>query len=218
MAEPAPSGAAFLSAEDFERRARQRLRFDLPGDLGAPDGAFGGDGALDGRLMFQARPRLAAVLVPIVAHRSGATVLLTERTSGLRDHSGQIALPGGKIDPGDASPRAAALREAEEEIGLAPGRVTPLGYLDPYLTGTGFLVVPTVAMVEAPLSLTLNPREVAAAFEVPLPFLMDPANHQRHERTLGGRARRFYAMPFAERFIWGATAGMIRNLYEKLYG
>lgn len=157
------------------------------------------------------------MLVPVIDRPAEATVLLTHRVETLRAHSGQIAFPGGRIDPGDRSPAAAALREAWEEIGLAERHVMPLGYLDPYLTGTGYLVVPTVAVVTPPFELSLNPSEVADAFEVPLAFLMEPANHQRHSRDFGGTLRQFYAMPYAERFIWGATAGMLRNLYERLY-
>ena len=179
-----------------------------------------GDHALDGHPIPPSTrpPHAAAVLVPIVDHSdAAATVLLTQRVETLRAHSGQIAFPGGRIDPGDASPAEAALREAWEEIGLDRGQVTPIGYLDAYLTGTGYLVVPVVAMVRPPLRLVLSPDEVADAFEVPLEFLMEPANHQRQSRELGGRLRSFYAMPYAERFIWGATAGMLRNLFEKLY-
>ena len=167
--------------------------------------------------MFAGSPRAAAVLVPIIRHDAEVTVLLTTRHAGLRQHSGQIAFPGGKIDADDASPLAAALREAEEEIGLGRECVTPLGYLDPYLTGTGYRVLPVVALVAPPLRLTINPQEVDDAFEVPLGFLMDPGNHELHAREFGGRLRRFYAMPFGGRFIWGATAGMLRNLYDRLY-
>ncbi len=161
-------------------------------------------------------PVAAAVLVPIVMRQSGLTMLLTQRTADLASHAGQVAFPGGKVDAGDAGPLAAALREAEEEIGLARTFVEPLGYLDLYTTGTGFSVAPAVALVSEGFSLTINPGEVADAFEVPLAFLMDPANHQRQSREWKGKLRHFYAMPFGERYIWGATAGMIRNLYEKL--
>lgn len=160
----------------------------------------------------------AAVLIPIVLHRAEPTVLLTLRAAALRKHSAQIAFPGGRIDASDGSPLVAALREAEEEIGLAPDRVRTVGYLDAYLTGTGYRVTPVVGLVEPPLSLTINPHEVDEAFETPLAFLLDPANHQRHGREWKGRYRTYYAMPHGDRYIWGATAGMIRNLYERLAG
>jgi 8-oxo-dGTP pyrophosphatase MutT (NUDIX family) len=161
-------------------------------------------------------PVPAAVLVPLVARAAGLTVLLTQRTSHLAAHAGQVAFPGGKVDAGDAGPLAAALREAEEEIGLARRFVEPLGYLDLYTTGTGFSVAPTVALVTEGFTLNINPGEVAQTFEVPLAFLMDPANHQRQSREWRGKLRHFYAMPYQDHFIWGATAGMIRNLYETL--
>jgi 8-oxo-dGTP pyrophosphatase MutT (NUDIX family) len=154
------------------------------------------------------------VLVPIVA-REQPTILLTERATSLRKHSGQIAFPGGKIDAPGESPLHAALREAHEEIGLDPARVEPLGYLDFYYTVSGYRIAPVVSLVSPPFELRLNPDEVASAFEVPLAFLMLPGNHQRVRREHDGR--RFYAMPFEQRYIWGATAGMIRLLYEKLY-
>ena len=161
--------------------------------------------------------RPAAVLVPLVAHADGLTVLLTRRAVDMRDHSGQIAFPGGKIDASDGTPLAAALREAEEEIGLNQQLVEPIGYLDPYQTGTGFRIQPVVALVTPPLQLILHRGEVDEAFEVPLAFLMDPANHQRHSRVWAGRERFFYAMPYNDFYIWGATAGILHNLYERLY-
>ncbi len=136
--------------------------------------------------------RPAAVLVPVVARREAATVLLTQRAAHLRDHSGQIAFPGGKIDADDASPLAAALREAEEEIGLDRGFVRPLGYLEPYVTTSGFRIVPVVSLVDPGYALTINPREVDGAFEVPLSFLMTPANHETHQREWKGHMRRYY--------------------------
>jgi len=160
----------------------------------------------------------AAVLVPIVLHPGGPTLLLTQRAAALRSHSAQIAFPGGRVDAADGSPLVAALREAEEEIGLARDLVRTIGYLDAYLTGTGYRVTPVVGLIEPPLSLTINPAEVDEAFETPLAFLMDPANHQRHGREWKGRHRTYYAMPHGDRYIWGATAGMIRNLYERLAG
>jgi 8-oxo-dGTP pyrophosphatase MutT (NUDIX family) len=160
-----------------------------------------------------ARP--AAVLIPVVRHAE-PTVLLTQRSSALRNHAGQIAFPGGKVDRVDGSPLVTALRETEEEIGLPRERVRPLGYLDPYLAGSGFRIVPVVGLVEPGFTLAINPAEVDDAFEVPLSFLMNPGNHQLHSKEFRGAQRSYYAMPFAERYIWGATAGMLRNFYRFL--
>jgi 8-oxo-dGTP pyrophosphatase MutT (NUDIX family) len=159
----------------------------------------------------------AAVLVPLVGHASGFTVILTQRTSDLKAHAGQIAFPGGRMEATDADAEAAALREAEEEIGLARDRIEILGRLDPYRTVTGFDVIPVVGAVTPPLALRPDPTEVADIFEVPLAFFLDAANHQRHTRVLsGGGTRAYYAMPYGDRYIWGATAGMLLNLYEVL--
>ena len=156
------------------------------------------------------------MLAPIIARRDGPTVLLTQRASHLRSHSGQIAFPGGKIDEGE-TPLAAALREACEEIGLSPDAIEPLGWLDPYLTGTGFRIMPLVGVVDPSFTPTINPDEVEDVFETPLSFLMTGANHQRQSREWQGRLRHFYAIPYQQRYIWGATAGIIRNLFERLY-
>jgi 8-oxo-dGTP pyrophosphatase MutT (NUDIX family) len=165
-------------------------------------------------VVASARP--AAVLLPIVDRPQGLTVLLTLRASDLRAHSGQVAFPGGKIDHGE-TPRDAALRETREEIGLEERYIDPLGWLDPYLTGTGFRVAPLVALVEPSFALKVNGEEVDEVFETPFAFLMDPANHRLDEREWQGRRRKFYAMPHEGRYIWGATAGILRNLYEKLF-
>lgn len=159
----------------------------------------------------------AAVLVPLVRHPGGLSVLLTQRTAHLLNHAGQISFPGGRNEENDASPEDAALRETEEEIGLARGAVDLLGRLDDYVTITGFLVTPVVGLVTPPLALTPDSFEVAEVFEVPLSFVMDPANHQRHHR-IGpqGEKRWFYALPYEERYIWGATAAMLVNLYDVL--
>jgi 8-oxo-dGTP pyrophosphatase MutT (NUDIX family) len=159
----------------------------------------------------------AAVLIPII-DRGEPTVLLTLRTAELASHAGQVAFPGGKIDPSDESPVAAAMREAKEEIGLAPVLIEPIGYLDLYLTFSGFRILPTVARVKPDFSLTLNPWEVKETFEVPLEFLMTPGNHQRKTRDWKGIPRDYYAIPFGERYIWGITAGILRNLYDRIYG
>jgi 8-oxo-dGTP pyrophosphatase MutT (NUDIX family) len=159
----------------------------------------------------------AAVLIPIVAHPEGLTVLFTQRNSQLRSHSGQISFPGGRAEPEDPTPEFTALREAGEEIGLAAERVEILARLPDYLTRTGYRVTPVVGVLTPPLELAPDRREVEEVFEVPLEFLLDPRNHQRHTRELQGRSVGFYAMAYESRTIWGATAGMIVNLYRQLY-
>ncbi len=170
-------------------------------------------------------PAPAAVLIPIVQHRSGATVLLTERATRMTTHSGQVAFPGGRVDPGDKDIADAALREAWEEVGLEARFIEPLGNLPTYTTGTSFIVTPVVALVQPGFDLRLNPLEVADAFEAPLAFLMNPAQHRRHRFEFRGRdgrpeSREWFSMPWqdgdVERYIWGATAGMLRNLYRFL--
>ncbi|MFN4325475.1 MAG: CoA pyrophosphatase [Azonexus sp.] len=158
----------------------------------------------------------AAVLFPIVLRDAGHTVLLTQRTAHLRDHAGQISFPGGRVEACDATPMDTALRETEEEIGLSRERVEILGFLPEYRTGTGFRVTPVVALVTPPFDLQPDPFEVAEIFEVPLSFLLDPANHQQHSLHYRGALRHYFAMPYGEHFIWGATAGMIRSLTERL--
>lgn len=160
----------------------------------------------------------AAVLVPVVIRDEGLTMLLTRRTDHLHDHPGQISFPGGRVDAGDASPVATALREAAEEIGLLSQQVQVIGQLPLYHTGTGFEVTPVVGLVAPPLDLTLDPFEVAEAFEVPLSFLLDPRNHHRHSIEVRGRRRDYWAMPYADYYIWGATAGMIVTLSRHLRG
>ncbi len=162
--------------------------------------------------------RPAAVLVPVVRRESGLTVLLTRRTAHLNDHAGQISFPGGRSEPGDADAARTALREAAEEIGLKPARVEVLGELHPYVTVTGYRVTPVVGLVTPPLDLRPDDFEVAEVFEVPLEFLLDPANHQRNRVLSEGRERVYYAMPYRQYYIWGATAGMLMNFYAFLTG
>lgn len=171
-------------------------------------------------------PTPAAVLVPLVVAtpEEPLRVLLTKRTAHLHDHAGQISFPGGRVDEGDADRRATALREAEEEVGLAPTAIEIVGAMPEYLTGTGFTVTPVIGMVAGPVIARPDPFEVAQVFEVPLPFLMNPANHEkravRWTDANGEQVRHFYAMPYpdgaARYFIWGATAAMLRNLYHLL--
>jgi len=162
------------------------------------------------------RPSLAAVLVPII-ERDEPSVLLTQRTAQLADHAGQISFPGGKIDASDESPVAAALREAEEEIALPRRFVEPIGYLDVHMTPFGHRILPVLARVRPGFTVRFNKGEVDDAFEVPLAFLMTPQNHKRESRNWNGLTIRLYAMPFGGRNIWGATAGILRNLYERVY-
>jgi 8-oxo-dGTP pyrophosphatase MutT (NUDIX family) len=209
------------AAADFFARARARLTLTVPPSLSDPMAA-GARGDLDlNPSMWEragvAATKPAAVLIPVI-EREAPTVLFTIRTQELASHAGQVAFPGGKIDPGDESPAAAALREACEEIGLAPSLIEPIGYLDLYLTFSGFRILPTVARVRPDFTLTLNPREVTETFEVPLDFLMTPENHQRRSREWKGIEREYYAVPFGDRYIWGITAGIVHNLYDRIYG
>lgn len=160
----------------------------------------------------------AAVLVPLINRADGISVLFTQRTAHLSDHAGQISFPGGRAEPGDTGPVATALREAEEEVGLPARCVEVIGTLPRYRTVTHYEITPVVGFVEPPLALEPDPFEVAEVFEVPLPFLLDPANHETHTYEYGGAVRRYFAMPYHGRFIWGATAGMLMNLYRLLRG
>ena len=204
----------------FFDRALARLTLEVPPALTDPT-AQGARGDLDLNPDMWVRAGVkatkpAAVLVPVI-DRSEPTVLLTQRTAELASHAGQVAFPGGKIDPDDESPVAAALREAREETGLAPTLVEPIGYLDLYLTFSGFRILPTVARVKPGFTLAINPREVVETFEVPLEFLMTPENHQRKTRDWNGLQREYYAIAFEDRYIWGITAGILRNLYDRIY-
>ena len=184
---------------------------------------FGGTHAVepvtagDGQL-WRGDIRPAAVLVPVVRRENGLTVLFTRRSAHLNDHAGQISFPGGRAEPGDGSAAETALRETAEEIGLASASVEILGELHPYITVTGYRVTPVVGLVTPPLELRLDDFEVAEVFEVPLSFLLDPANHQRNKVVHEGRERHYYAVPYRQYYIWGATAGMLKNLYSFLTG
>lgn len=189
-----------------------RGRFRAGADPG--DAVYGDQGVV----ARAASRRPAAVLVPIVLRPEALTVLLTRRTAHLKDHSGQISFPGGRAEPADASPEGTALREAHEEIGLATERVEVLGRLSEYHTRTDFRVTPVVGLVSPPFDLRLDAHEVDEAFEVPLTFLLDPAHHQRHTREFQGRMVPYFAIPYRDYYIWGATAAMLVNLYRYLAG
>lgn len=191
-----------LDLAELRRRlaARSPLEFAVYGDDGA------------GRIGTTA----AAVLIPVIAQAQGLTVLFTQRTQHLKSHSGQVSFPGGRAEPGDASADFTALREAQEEIGLALERVEILGRLPEYHTRTGFRVTPVIGLIQPPLELTPDPREVESVFEVPLSFLLDPANRQRRTRELQGRSVGFYVFEYQGHMIWGATAGMLVNLNKML--
>ena len=207
-----------LSAEQVARR----LAAAAPGLRRAPDlspeSLPRGDHDLNDRDMYPALPLVsAAVLVPIVTHPAGLSVLFTLRTPHLSAHAGQVSFPGGRLEPGDADEAAAALRETAEEIGLRQDRIRLVGRLDTYVTRTGFRIYPLVGFVTPPLALVPDPQEVADVFEVPLDFLIDPANRRRESRLYQGRERFFWAIPYDGRYIWGATAGMVVNLSELLW-
>lgn len=192
--------------DDFDpHRLRSALHSSPTRDVFVQEDGAAGEGLIP-----------ASVLFPIVLRENGPSVLLTQRTAHLKDHAGQISFPGGRAEPGDASPAHTALREAEEEIGLSPACVDILGYLPEYRTGTGFSVTPVVAVVTPPFDLSPDAFEVAEIFEVPLDFLLDSANHQRHSQHIRGKLRHYYAMPYGEYFIWGATAGIIVMLFQAL--
>lgn len=214
------AGLGIDDAAGFQRRAAHAL-LPAPGshaperDLLARYAPSDFDLDPDAFWEFAGRaPRPAAVLVPVVS-RGELMVVMTERAKHLPAHPGQISFPGGKAEARDGSPLETALREAEEEIGLDRRFAEPLGYLDCYLTGTGYCITPVVAAVDPRFTPVPDPREVASVFEVPLAFLLDAANHQLHSRVLAGRARRFHAMRFKNRFIWGATAGIIKNMHAR---
>jgi 8-oxo-dGTP pyrophosphatase MutT (NUDIX family) len=199
---------------EFRDRARQGLLAEAPVFEERSDDDLNPDARA---IPYDRKPAPAAVLVPVVRRDPELTVLLTLRTGHLNSHAGQIAFPGGKLDRSDRGVVEAALREAHEEIGLEASHIETLGFLDRYLTRTAYSVVPVVAMVVPDFKATPHPGEVSDMFEVPLRFLMTRENHQIHSLDWRGRTRHYYAMPYGERYIWGPTAGMIKNLYDRLY-
>jgi len=207
-----------FDAESFRVRAQ---RHDPGHAFGAEPAHLGhGDHILNPELvsgLAGVTLREAAVLVPVTDAGPDAKVILTRRATAMRSHSGQVAFPGGSVDPEDGSVEIAAMREAEEEIGLDRRFVEPVGRLPVYMTTTGFRITPVLAVVRSGFTLTPNPDEVDAVFETPLSFLMDPVNHRRESRVWEGIERHYYVMPYGEHHIWGVTAGIIRTMYERLY-
>jgi 8-oxo-dGTP pyrophosphatase MutT (NUDIX family) len=217
---PAAHSDRALTASDFFSRAQERLTFDVPAGFADPTviprhDQQDADPAVVAAIAAVRPVRTAAVLVPVI-ERDEPSVLFTQRTTRLTDHGGQISFPGGKIDSTDATPAAAALREAEEEIALARRFVEPLGYLDVHLTPFGHRIMPMLARVQPGFVLRLNPGEVEDTFEVPLTFLMAPQNYTSEKRDWNGLTLSLYAIRFGERSIWGATASILRNLHEKV--
>jgi 8-oxo-dGTP pyrophosphatase MutT (NUDIX family) len=205
--------ASPFSAEDF----RMRLAH---GDVPHAEAGYGDHTLNPGMhdMIVHDSLRDAAVLIPVVDRGDEeATVLLTQRAEKLRSHSGQVAFPGGRIDATDASAEDAALRETFEEIGLTADRIDVIGRMPDYVTGSGYRIVPVLGIVQPGFALAINGEEVDAAFEVPLGFLMNAANHNRESRFWLEREHFYYTMPYGDRFIWGVTAGIIRTLYERLY-
>lgn len=210
-----------FTADELRGLAQSALMQKVPAsalDFSLPSGRSDFDLNPNYHEDLSSTPRPAAVLVPVIDYEDGARVLLTRRPDTLPSHPGQVAFPGGKVEESDENILAAALREAEEEVGLDPALVDIIGYLDTYQTGTGFRVTPVVGLVRPTYSLNIDEREVAEAFEVPLRFLMTEDNHQKHSRVWQGKNRAYYAMPYGDKFIWGATAGMLRNFYDRVYG
>lgn len=196
--------------------SRVEAPLDTDGALARRRQSLRGDFWLDPSIAVNPTLMPAAVLVPLVNHSHGMTVLLTQRTAHLNKHAGQISFPGGRIEEEDATAVHTALRETEEEVGVPAQQIEIVGRLDDYVTGTGFVVAPVVGLIEPPVPIEPDPFEVEEVFEVPLDFFLDPTNHQQHTKVFRGVERRFYAMPYEERYIWGATAAMLVNLYELL--
>ncbi len=221
VARPLSVGTSF-NAEEFRRLASARLHVEVPPEMHdmlrpAPRSDDDLNRHLGATFAAIENPQAAAVLIALIIREDQLSVLLTRRSDDMPSHPGQIAFPGGKLDPDDDSLVAAALREAKEETGLAPEFVEPCGFLDTYQTRSGFRICPVVALVQPGFELRPEEGEVTEIFEVPLPFLMNPANHQRHGRIWQGKKRWFYAIAYNDHYIWGATAGMLRNFYDKAF-
>ena len=176
----------------------------------------GGDFELNNDSPRTSKLTPAAVLVPLVEHPSGLTVLLTRRTEHLHDHAGQVSFPGGRVEDHDDGPISTALRETQEEVGIAPDSVELAGFLDPYETATGFVITPVVGLIPPQPTLELDPFEVAEVFEVPMSFILEPGNQQRRQHRIRGIDRWFYVFEYQHHYIWGATAGMLMNLARRL--
>jgi 8-oxo-dGTP pyrophosphatase MutT (NUDIX family) len=204
-----------MTREEIVQKLAARQRAIASGAL-VPPPYVGSDFALNDLDQPPAQLRAAAVLVPLVDRAGALSVLLTQRTEDMPSHAGQIAFPGGRRQSEDDSLVITALRETEEEVGIDRSYVEVVGPIDTYVTRTGYAVTPVVGFVRPAFTLKPDPREVADVFEVPLDFFLDPVNHHVHSRTWQGRERRYYAMPYGERYVWGATAGMIKNLYHIL--
>ncbi len=207
-----------MTVDEIVRRVRQRSE-RLASGLPVPQPPVGSDFSLNGVVPLPEKYRPAAVLVPLVDRASGVTVLLTQRTEDMPSHPGRVAFPGGRRHADDADSIATALRETEEEVGLARRFVDVIGTVDLYHTGTGYEITPVVGIVTPGFTTQADPREVADVFEVPLEHFLDARNHRIDSRIVAeGRERRYYAMPYGERYIWGATAGMLKNLHFILTG
>jgi 8-oxo-dGTP pyrophosphatase MutT (NUDIX family) len=201
----------FTTSADFEARLRERLD---PLDGSGPLRRRGDDGFDPNE---DVKLTSAAVLAPIVRRPEGWTVMFTQRTDTMPTHAGQVSFPGGRVQAEDSGPVATALRETVEEVGIDPGFIRPIGRYDRYRTGSNYLIDPVVAYLEEGFTIAPDPREVADVFEVPAAFLFNPLNHEVRQRERNGQIRTFYAMPFGERLIWGATGNLVRALYERLY-
>jgi 8-oxo-dGTP pyrophosphatase MutT (NUDIX family) len=204
-----------MTVDEIVQRVRERSA-RLASGLPVPNPPLGSDFSLNGVVPTPTSFRPAAVLVPLVRREPGITVLLTQRTEDMPSHAGQIAFPGGRVQADDADAVATALRETEEEVGLSRQFVEVIGAIDHYRTGTGFEITPVVGVVTPGFTTRADPREVADVFEVPLEHFLDEKNHRVDSRLYQGRERRFYAMPYGKRYIWGATAGMLKNLHYVL--